>query len=143
MIRFATIDDIDRCHVIGEQFRDFSPYSDVPYCPDTVRDLLSGMIKEQMLIIAEDGNKLIGLIGGSYGPIFFNREYKIAYELFWYVDPEHRGSVGMKLLFAFERRAKEIGCQKLMMMTLRKNDVGALYTRLGFDETETGFVKRL
>jgi GNAT superfamily N-acetyltransferase len=142
-VRPATLDDIPKCAEAGRRFYEFSPYTGVPYDEDSMRDLMESMIDQKMLIVAFNDGAVIGGIGGNLAPIFFNKKYTMAYEMFWWVDPEHRGKLGLKLLSTFESTALELGCSYLMMMTLAKNEVGALYERLGFSQSETGYIKRL
>lgn len=121
----------------------FSPYRDTPYCVRSMHETMRAMVEQEMLIVAFEGAEVVGGIGGSTAPMFLNRAHSIAFESFWWVHEEHRGRLGLRLLKAFEDRAKALGCSYLMMMTLSQNDVGALYKRLGFEEFETGYVKRL
>lgn len=143
IVRPAQQADIDRCVAVGREFYEFSPYTGVPYCESSMQELLHGMIEQKMLIIASDENRIIGGIGGCISPMFFNKNYIIAFEMFWWVDPDHRGRLGLRLLNSFEAQAKSLGCAYLMMMTLQKNDIGSLYEKQGFQPYETGYVKRL
>jgi predicted N-acetyltransferase YhbS len=121
----------------------FSPYRDIPYCEHSMHQTMRDMVARGLLIVAFDDGKVIGGIGGSVAPMFINHAHQMAYECFWWVHEEHRGRLGLKLLKAFETRAKELDCSFVMMMTLSLNDVGALYERLGYEKFETGYVKRL
>jgi ribosomal protein S18 acetylase RimI-like enzyme len=108
-----------------------------------MHDLMAGMVDAGLLIVAFDGPAVVGGIGGAIAPMFLNKAHSIAYEMFWWVHEEHRGRLGLKLLNAFQARAKELDCSYVMMMTLSLNDIGKLYERLGYERFETGFVKRL
>lgn len=142
-IRPAEVHEIEKCAEAGRRFYEFSPYKAVPYCEKSMHELMKAMIDNKMLIVAFNDDKVIGGIGGNITPMFINNAYNMAYEMFWWVDDEYRGRLGLKLLSHFENRAIELGCVYLMMMTLQKNDVGTLYERLGFQQSETGYIKVL
>lgn len=142
-IRIAVTSDICRCVEAGKRFHQFSPYRDIPYCEQTMTDSMEGMIIQKTLIVAFLDSEVIGGIGGNIGSCFINKNYTMAYELYWWVDPEHRGRLGLRLLNAFEARARELGAKLLMMMTLEINDIGPLFIRLGYERAETGYIKRL
>jgi len=108
-----------------------------------MQTLMESMVDSELLIVAFNDGQVIGGIGGSIAPMFLNHAHSMAFEMFWWVDEEYRGRLGLRLLNAFEKRVRELGCSYLMMMTLSKNDVSALYERLGFQQYETGYVKRL
>ena len=142
-VRPATLEDIPRCVEAGKRFHQFSPYRDIPYCEETMREGMEAMIDQEMLIVAFNDGEVCGGIGGNIGSCFINKNCKMAYELYWWVDPEQRGRLGLRLLNAFEAQAKELGCYLLMMMTLDINDIGPLFIKLGYEKAETGFIKRL
>lgn len=142
-IRPASLDEIPECIEQGKRMHKFSPYRDVPYCEHSMHQTMREMVARGTLIVAFDGEKVIGGIGGNTAPMFLNRAHTMAFEAFWWVHEEHRGSLGIKLLKRFERRAKELDCTFVMMMTLSLNDIGELYQKLGYERFETGYVKRL
>jgi GNAT superfamily N-acetyltransferase len=62
-------------------------------------------------------------------------------ELFWWVDPEHRGP-GIVLLKTAEAWARERGARKIIMVAPTKR-VAAAYRALGYSRLETHFSKDL
>lgn len=69
--------------------------------------IIQGLIKNHIFLVAESGEKLVGLISGYVVPHHFNPEIKMLVETFWWVTPEHRGSsAGARLLSAFEDYGK-------------------------------------
>lgn len=146
-IRTATTADIKLCAEAGLRFYQASPYTDVPYCEESMQGLMAEMVDDGMLIILLEHDVVVGGIGGMLAPLFINRKFKVAHEFFWWVDPQVRGRIGLELLKRFEHRAKELNCVYVMMLALKSTDpenkMGTLYERMGYEKSETGYVKRL
>lgn len=68
----------------------------------------------------------------------------IGHEIAFWVEPEHRkGAVGAKLLHAAEEWACKKSIAVLQIMSPVRSDLGKFYTRAGYEEVETVFLKRL
>ena len=106
---------------------------------DKVKQTIDNLIETESLLVA--GEPATGMIGGIIYPHYFNDEV-IAQELFWWVSPLHRGS-GIKLLNAFEEWAEKRGADKVMMISLEKNDVSRIYTKRGYSALEHTYEKTL
>ena len=80
-------------------------------------------------------------------PHYWNEKELIAQELFWWVTEDHRGtSAGIRLLFALEKQAKQMGAKKLIMACLDGLDgkrVAKMYGKLGYVPQDQNFVKDL
>ena len=60
----------------------------------------------------------------------------------FFIDPAHReGSTGIKLFKSVEAILKGYGVQRLVMNTKTHRDVGVLFERMGYKETERVFTK--
>lgn len=67
-------------------------------------------------------------------------------EYFWYVAKEERGSLGLRLLDAFEKEAKARGALRVLMMHLENERAGnmqKLYERRGYKFREQIFVREV
>ena len=89
--------------------------------------------------------KVAGAIGGFKHPCI-NTGALIASEFFWYVMPNHRGTIGIRLLNTFENWAKEKGCLKVTMTHLSDSmpdKLKRLYERRDYKKIETNYIKEL
>ncbi|MEI3806828.1 GNAT family N-acetyltransferase [Agrobacterium sp. CCNWLW32] len=68
---------------------------------------------------------------------------RIAKETVWYVTPGARGRGSIKMLDAYEKWARSVGCVVAGMASLATNDVSNLYERRGYSAVETHFMKPL
>lgn len=89
------------------QFRDIVSYDAekvVGIARDYARD------SDKCLVVAMDeGGRTIGVFAGHIGELYFSSD-KLARDVLWYVEPEHRATgVGLMLLAVFERWAKDRG----------------------------------
>jgi GNAT superfamily N-acetyltransferase len=96
-----------------------------------------------VVLMSEDAGVFHGAIGGLLVNDV-NDGSKYLSEMFWYVDPEHRGT-GMRLLHQFERAAKDHGATRITMVHLHaiNERLGDIYTRLGYHKLETTYTKDL
>jgi len=73
------------------------------------RSLLQNIIDNHIILVAEAGSQLIGLVCGLLTPHHFNPKIKVLAEQFWWVSVEHReGRAGYLLLKEFIRIGREI-----------------------------------
>lgn len=94
-----------------------------------------------ILMLENEGNPR-GMLGFLQYPDINDGETVIT-ETFWYVLPQHRGD-GLKLLRKFEDVAKERGAKRVIMghlKALMPEALSHLYTRLGYKELETTYIK--
>jgi len=106
---------------------------------------LEGMLEDEdtIIFIAKE-NKAIGMIGGLIYPVWYNLKMKMAQEFFWYVTPEKRKGVGIKLLSALEQEVKSRGIVPFTMLSVEgMPELQQLYSRLGYAPSERTFIKRL
>lgn len=94
------------------------------------------------LVQEKEGSVVVGAIGGLVGPHFVSGGLA-ASELFWWVEPEHRGS-GVRLLFAYEAEAKRRGATVSSMIAPDgSEDVESIYRRRGYRRAEAYYMKEL
>ena len=139
-IREATRADLPHIVVMGLHFLRASEYTGkIQENPDAMFDLALRLIESVDGIIFVDGDaKPTGMIGLHLYQHPMSGEV-ITSELFWWVEPDHRGS-GMDLLKAAERWAKEHGSSSIQMIA--PNDrVSRIYKARGYEKTEEHYQK--
>ena len=97
-----------------------------------------------IFVLIDENEKVYGAIGCIKVPDLMTATI-IASEMFWYVLNGHRGE-GMKLFNAFEKWAKENGCQSIRMIHLTGlmvDELKSLYLRRGYREVETAYEKEV
>lgn len=145
IIRRAEVGDTEAAIEQGKRFAQVA-HPEMEYCADSMRVLMEQLITDGTLLVAEKEGAIVGGIGGIAAPYFHNRNYKMLIEQFWWVHQEERGSLGIRLLTAFEARAKEIGCTDVYMIALEHVDVQRverIYLKLGYRAAERGYRKRI
>jgi GNAT superfamily N-acetyltransferase len=144
VIREATEDDIARLVEMGERFITETVYRErgVPINPSALARTMALLIlgdRGQVFVLERDG-----LLVGGIGLLWFENpltgEPSVS-ELFWWVEPEHRGS-GLRLLKRGEQWAREIGAEKLHMIAPTPA-ISQLYERLGYGYLEATYHKAL
>jgi GNAT superfamily N-acetyltransferase len=141
MIREATEQDIPRIIEMGLRFNQNSPYKSLLLADSAqMRDLAGKLIPAGGILISEQGEKAVGMIGFYVYPHFLSGE-TVAGEIFWWMEPENRGH-GKDLLRAAEARARAAGAKKMQMIAPDER-VGVLYRRLGYGYVESTYQKSL
>lgn len=147
MIRPATAQDFGRIVTMGEAFWAQTPLSRIPYSPVAIRHYCSMMMEQGVLRVVDEAGEVIGAAGALFAPCLGNLEYRIAAELFWWIEPAHRSAgTGQALLNALEEGARTNGAVLLSMMAFENLDpdrVGAIYERAGYKRTERTYIKGL
>ncbi len=143
-IRRATSDDLPRIVEMGSHFIQASRYREIivesPHnMEQTVQWLLAS--EDNTIFVAAIDGRVQGMLGlaTSNHPLSGQR---VAYEMFWWVEPAHRGRVGFRLLSAAEHWARASGCHDLHVVAPTP-DVERLYDRLGYTRVEVSYAKRL
>lgn len=142
MIRTATLDDVQQIVAMGQRFR---------------RNIYADLMRENPTQMAALGTRLIeganscvfvddrdGALVGMLGMFLFDHPFsgdRIAGEVFWWMEPEHRGA-GLRLFVRAQRWAKERGAQ-FFQLVAPSPQVAQMYRRLNFTEVETAFQRAL
>ena len=96
------------------------------------------------VVTARNDNKLIGY---CVCIIKYHLHYKdslTAFNDIFYIAKEYRkGLTGVKLFIKTEEILKQYGVQRVSMNTKVHHDVGAIFDRLGYKETERVFTKMI
>lgn len=109
MIRPAQVQDLDR---MLEMLKSFARASVINYSEWTEQDLasarqrLTNMIINHYLVVAEQNDKLVGIIGAMREQDPWIRSHTRMRELFWWVEPEYRRSrISAELFIRWETDA--------------------------------------
>jgi len=144
--RPATLADVEAIVAMGERFRSQTAYaSTVARSPESVRALTTRMVTgaDSIVFVAEDPatGDLVGMIAVLLYTHYMSGVPK-AIEVVWWVDPEARGSLGVRLLRDAERWARLNGAEALEMIAPNW-EVELLYDRLGYLPVERSYFRRL
>lgn len=95
-----------------------------------------------IILVAEEGNKLTGMLVGGISSPLFSRD-KVATELAWFMEKPYRNSKdSLALLSKYEKWAKDSGCSFVTMVDIDTlNSLQQLYERKGYTLTEKTYVK--
>jgi len=145
MIRRAVEADLEVLLAYGEFFWTESPYArkGIEYCKQTVERLLRDMIEDHYLIVTTVDNVIVGFLGLLLAQFPFNDDYTVGSELFFYVHPKHRGSIGSTMMLQAELDlADEVDILAFGDMS-SSTDMKNYYDNRGFEMTERSYSKVL
>lgn len=147
MIRRALLSELPVIVDMGKRFLEESPYVDV--IPDSTVHMTA--LATQLLSTGDNGtilvaetnqpNVLCGMIGLVASPHFLSGE-RSAGEVFFWVVPTERGTLGRDLMDAAEEWARSVGAAAIQMIA-PDDRVGVFYRRRGYRAIETTYWKRL
>ena len=143
-IREAVELDIPRIVAMGRRFLAEGPYAgqlgDNPEQALRFTKMIIGN-PQARIFVSDLNGELTGLIAFILFPHHFSGDLT-AIELIWYVEPEHRGQVSMELMWAAEKKAKEMGA-RFMQFTSPDAKASRIYERFGYKQIEVGYQKEL
>ena len=145
VIRQATLEDVPQIVAMGSTFIVDTVYRDlIEGDPELMTGFVERLIRgERSVVFVAGSDTVSGILG-----LFLSRHpmsgKQIAVEAFWYVDPNARGSAGIRLLKAALRWATEHEAEVLQMGAPHQADrVAQVYQALGFVAVETTWQLRL
>jgi hypothetical protein len=146
-LRIAHVEDYETVSKMAVMFYSTTSQSKViPYDEATAQRLFLDLVMNGFIILCEKDGKDVGMLGCMVTPAMLNNNYKVATELFWWVEPEARkGKDGLLMLKLAEQVAKVDGCSILAMGTLDNSPegLGKVYEHLGYKRQEETWVKEL
>lgn len=146
-VRQATQDDVPRIVEMSAKFYETTSYARwAPFNPDTVHDLAANLAENHVMLVAEEGGQLVGMVGLFVAAFMFNGDIIAAYEVVWWVDPEAQGQgAGKALLGAIEPACAARGCRTVQMVHLASSppQAAAIYERMDYRHTESSYTKTL
>lgn len=148
-LRLGRYGDYEVLLDLAKKFFNESPYSTLTYDEPRVKDLLWKALPDRanyLCLASTDGNDtVIGFLAAAKVPHPFIKEPLVT-EYAWYVRPEFRTARrANEMLLSYEAWGKQIGAAEAHVSRLSSFPaaVGRLYKRHGYQETETGYRKKL
>jgi GNAT superfamily N-acetyltransferase len=144
-IRAATANDLDRCVSMARHFLTQTEYRgrlgvDAKAIRRFGERVVSGELPDSVILLVERDGLVVGMFGAMVAPHPFSGELTGG-DLFWWVEPKHRG-YGVRLLAAAEAWAKERGAVRFQMVA--PNDrVADFYLNRGYTKLEATYQRSL
>lgn len=128
---------------MGQEFAASEYREKLDYSPEAVKELLGFLIvnSDALFLVAEKSAVLIGMMGVLAHPHPISGK-RVAMEAFWWVDPEHRGSAGIRVLNAAKEWARDQKVTSLFMVAPSER-IEKLYERLGLQRVEVHYQLKL
>jgi ribosomal protein S18 acetylase RimI-like enzyme len=143
LIRKSTLADLPALVGMGQRFHEASGYGDIAEFDALSFATTLQNAPDAVYLVVEKEGSLVGMAGALVYPFYFNLKHRTAQEIFWWVDPEHRG-VGSELFDALLAEVKAMGAQSLSMIALENATwVGGFYEKRGFRPSERSFIRSL
>ncbi len=146
-IRDFREDDRETVLSMAARFYETTSYTKVaPMCRNSVNGVVDILARDGVMLIAEVDGETVGMVGMIVIPFGFNASILAAYEVVWYVEPEHQSAgVGRALLAAVEPACKAKDCRMVQMMHMHDSppQAGAAYVKIGYDPTEHSSTKAI
>lgn len=147
IVRAATRSDVDAIVAMAERFYAQTSYAGiVPLVKESAAGLAIVLMDHGVMLVAEQGERVVGMVGLFLEPFTFNVAITVATELVWWVEPDARETgAGMALLAAIEPACRDKGADLIRMMLLHNSPphAAALYARRGYVPTEHAFTKEI
>jgi len=141
--------DIPAMVALGDTFWQQTSYykSGVGYDEGQCTILTQNLIKNGIVQVAYDDDRLVGMFLAVVGFIPFNPLAKAATEMVFYVDPDYRkDGLGTRIIKQSENVCRQLGVVYLNMIHLDSVDpekAEGLYNKLGYYKSETVFTKEV
>lgn len=150
MIRPAVANDLPCLGTMGAKFFAASGLAKwFNYRPDCFSQVCKKLIRRDdgLLLVGEGPKGAVAMAGAMSYPCWFDDRHLTCQELFWWVEPTHRGSLfGAELRQGMEDWARDKGCLTMEMGALeasRPEALARLYKRDGYGPKERIYCKRL
>jgi len=125
-----------------------SPFAENANAPEKLQEMIQpylvGMSDHRTGILLHYGDQVVGVLLGLVSDIHgLAAIRRTAYEILWYVVPEHRkGKPSRMMLEAFEEWARACGCSKVLMGDFG-GKLSKYYARKGYTLSECSYQKEL
>lgn len=142
MIRKAERSDLDQILVLLKNFSDFVENRKKYFKnTDYLHKFLCNIIDNHVFLVAEEGDKIVGLICGYVTPNIFNPEMTTASEVFWWVEDEYKDTFkGARLLRTYLGVCKEYADEIILTLEHNSPIKHKSLERLGFKLRENIFI---
>jgi GNAT superfamily N-acetyltransferase len=150
-IRRAKHEDLNRVLELGREFFGESPFAGLaPWDDDsfvtTIAAFLSEAVEGSLLVAQRADGSIVGMAGAVIFPLYFNMNFRMAQEIFWFVQPDERKGAGTALLDALEVETRKMGADVFMSASLagkRDKALDRVYQRRGYTPAENIYMRRL
>jgi hypothetical protein len=146
MVRDATAADLDAIADMGVKFSAYTAYA--KHMTPTKEELLAAfqtLLSVGKIFVADIDGKVVGFIGCLIHPSWFSPTTRIAMEMAWWMNEDHRGGVSaIRLVKAYEDWATSMGASFICMSDLiidGNPGIGNMLGRLGYTMTERTHMK--
>lgn len=146
-VRQAEPDDLDDLIRMARAFHAASCYAaTVQMDPRSFAETVAGMATGGgVVLVAERFGKACGMAAAITYPHWFNKDHLSGQEVFWWVDPEARGTrAGFMLMKGLEQWAREAGCKTFHMAStanLAPEKLAKVYERMGYRPQDIYYTK--
>ena len=102
------------------------------------------MIKDPNIngLVIDNNGEICGAIVAAFAPLMFCHGI-VAQELVWYIKPEHRSFIGLRLIKEFTKLCFQKGCFGIMMVGMAGDKSNEYYIRDGFKSLENIYFKKI
>ncbi len=139
------IDTKDILELISEFYEEGLKECGLRFTDYSLNKTAEHFINNGIVIVVQDEDNLVGIIGGIIIPSIFDETEKIAQEMMWFIKKEYRqGSLAKDLLQRFEQEAKLLGAKHIVMVSIgnMKNEIlDRFYKNNGYRLLETQYIK--
>lgn len=143
-IRLADVEDTPEIVRLGMQFADNHPLGKwANATPDKLESVMVPLMMEfGFCVVAEKDGRMIGVLAVLVQPSHMGAD-TFGEELAWWVDPDDRGTAGLRMLDFALVACSQRGVTVCNMSTPFGSPVGQVLERRGFEAVQTTFLKRL
>jgi GNAT superfamily N-acetyltransferase len=141
MIRLAQEADLPKLVAMGQRFRHDTTYNKyLRDNPARMLDLGRQLMSQDGLLLSERNGVPVGMLGFIKHNHFISGDLNFG-EVFWWVEPEHRGE-GVKLLVETENLARQASAKAIQMIAPNAK-VAHFYEKMGYEFVESVHQKNL
>lgn len=146
----ATTYDLDGIYACAAKFFEYAKFAEQGLTLDeysfkhAVRKYIEDESGIVLLLKENPYGEVKGGIAGQVMPYWMNRNINLLVEVFYWINPECRGSSGIRMLKEFENEGRRLGANKVVMISVETHltdKVNALYKRCGYMPFENFFIK--
>ena len=146
IIRKATIDDLDQIVEMANRFIAFAPHlSLIKHSADDIVNTVKSVLESGIIFVIDVDGKAVGVLAAMMTSVWYSPSTKLAAEIMWWVNEEHRGTIAsIKLLRTYEKWALDNGANLIAMSDLvieGQEPVGTTLNRLGYEMSERTYIK--
>jgi len=146
-IRKANIIDIkDILELISEFYEEGLKECGLNFTDYSLYRTAEKFITNGIVIVVEDNESLVGIIGGAIIPSIFDETEKIAQEMMWFIKKDYRkGELAKDLLNRFEQEARNLGANHIAvaaMGNMRNEVLDRFYRHNGYTLMETQYIRK-